>query len=108
MWTYGGKPEVFFSLVSQTWLTCGAQARKFLPPALFFMRRGPSAESHRLAAVPLFIQPGRATPAQFRGRFLSPDRQGFGSTCRPKGSIEHWFTERYCLYSIHCNQSLPL
>ncbi len=23
---------------------------------------------------------------------------------REKGSIEHWFTERYCLYTTHDNQ----
>jgi hypothetical protein len=36
-------------------------------------------------------------PAEFRGQYrpISPPRR------RGKGSVEHFFTERYCLYTVH-------
>ncbi|HEX5434257.1 MAG TPA: DUF2071 domain-containing protein [Candidatus Angelobacter sp.] len=41
-------------------------------------------------------------PAEFRGRYwpTAPPRQ------REQGSIEHFFSERYCLYTIHNGQVL--
>ena len=43
-----------------------------------------------------------APPAAFRGRYR-PTGEVFGSA---PGSLEHWLTERYCLYTLNDQQQV--
>lgn len=91
--TRGGRPGVwFFSLDANSWLAVrGARTGFHLP--YFDARMGASVledvafcsrRTHR-----------DATPGSFRARY-QPD----GNHIRSKiGPLEHWLTERYCLYS---------
>jgi len=91
--TYGGKPGVYFFSLDAANLPAVWAARKFyhLPyfhAAMTVEARGDGIRysSHRYNSQ-----------AEFRGDY-SPAPE-----VRPaaKGSIDHWLTERYCLYTIH-------
>ena len=92
-----GKPGVYFFSLDAGSLTAVFAARSFFRLPYFYSRMkvksagpGDSVEvaydSHRRVPV----------EAQFRGRY-----RPLGLVrLRPPGSLEHWLTERYCLYTI--------
>jgi uncharacterized protein YqjF (DUF2071 family) len=94
--TYGGKPGVYFFSLDAANLPAVWAAHTFyhLP---YFQAAMTSKEidgsihysSRRLHGT-----------GEFRGRY----RPTAEVRLREKGSIEHWFTERYCLYTTHNNQ----
>jgi uncharacterized protein YqjF (DUF2071 family) len=93
--THGGKPGVYFFSLDAANLPAVWAARTFyhLPyfqAAMTSMESGGSIHysSRRLHSA-----------AEFRARY----RPTSEIRLRDKGSIEHWFTERYCLYTTHDN-----
>jgi uncharacterized protein len=89
--TYGGKPGVFFfSLDAGSWLAVwGARKTYHLP--YFHARMNILAEEgwFKYHCV-------RSRGTEFCGRYrpISP------AQLRDPGTLEHWFTERYCLYTV--------
>jgi uncharacterized protein len=91
--TYGGKPGVyFFSLdaanLAAVWAACTFYHLPYFHAAMTCtqMERNILYHSRRLHGA-----------AELRGSYRPT------SDVRPSGksSIEHWFTERYCLYTVH-------
>jgi uncharacterized protein YqjF (DUF2071 family) len=95
--TRDGFPGVwFFSLDAGSYpAVLGARALFHLP--YFYARM-----SHRTVKGEVFYRSDRAGGPGFEGRY-APRGEVFQS--RP-GSIEHWLTERYCLYSKDSNGRL--
>ena len=89
---FGGVPGVFFfSLDAASRLAViGARATYFLPYFHAEMRAEIEGESIR------YQSRRRNFPAEFRGSYrpVARPRQ------REKGSLEHFLTERYCLYAV--------
>jgi len=94
--TYGGKPGVYFFSLDAANLPAVWAARRFYH--LPYFHAAMTAECHddgvRYSSV------RRGAPVQLRGRYGPVG----GVQLAIKGSIEHWFSERYCLYTIHRNQ----
>jgi uncharacterized protein len=94
--THGGKAGVYFFSLDAANLPAVWAARAFyhLP---YFHAAMASRES--VGAIHYFSQRYR-DDAEFRGSYrpTSPMR------LRHKGSLEHWLTERYCLYTTHKGQ----
>jgi uncharacterized protein YqjF (DUF2071 family) len=93
---HGGKPGVYFFSLDAANLPAVWAARAFyhLPYFHADMTTGESAgmvhyASHR-----------RGARAEFRGSYRPTGEIRVGSP----GSIEHWFAERYCLYTAHRGQ----
>lgn len=90
--TYGGKPGVyFFSLDAGSRLAVwGAQTFYKLP---YFFARMHVQDREGWTE---YSSSRVGSPAEFRGRYrpVSPVR------LRVPGSLEHWLTERYCLYTV--------
>src|SRR5258708_36669293 len=94
--TYGGKPGVFFfSLDAATSPAVGA-ARTFYH--LPYFRAAMTVESR--ADCIYYSSRRYRSQAQFRGHYYPASEVRLAA----KGSIEHWFTERYCLYTTHRGQ----
>jgi uncharacterized protein YqjF (DUF2071 family) len=95
--TYGGKPGVYFFSLDAANLPAVWAARTFYHLPYFH------------AAMTSQEEPGGNiryhsrrfnSAAEFRGRY----RPITEMRLREKGSIEHWLTERYCLYTTHRGQ----
>jgi uncharacterized protein YqjF (DUF2071 family) len=91
--TFRGKPGVyFFSLDAASWSAVKtARALYHLP--YFHARMSTRIEN----ADVLYESRRDNAPAEFRGRY----RPVGEVRIREKGSLEHWLTERYCLFTIH-------
>lgn len=90
---YGGKPGVyFFSLDAANFLAVWAARRFFHLP---YFHADMSAEE-RDGTIHYSSRRYHAR-AEFRGRYY-PTQEVWPAR---KGSIEHWLTERYCLYTTH-------
>lgn len=89
--SYGGKPGVFFfSLDAGSRLACwGARASYRLP---YFYARMRVAERQGW----IEYESVRAQQARFCGRY----RPTAPLELRKRGTLEHWLTERYCLYTV--------
>ena len=94
--TYRGKPGVyFFSLDAANRLAVWA-ARTFYHLPYFF-----SAMTSQDSSGSIHYSSRRHRPeAEFRGRY----RPSAPVRLAEKRSIEHWLTERYCLYTTHRGQ----
>ena len=89
--TYGAKPGVYFFSLDAANLPAVWAARKFYHLPYF-----QAAMSSKEVAGRLNYSSRRLlSPAEFRGHY----RPTAEIRLREKGSIEHWFTERYCLYT---------
>lgn len=90
--TYGGKPGVFFfSLDAASHLAVWG-ARTFYKLPYFFARMHiQDREGWTEYSCSRSI-----SPAEFRGRY----RPAGPVELRAPGSLEHWLTERYCLYTF--------
>ena len=89
---FGGVPGVFFFSLdaASRMAVIGARATFFLPYYHAEMQAEGEGESIR------YQSRRRNSPAEFRGRYrpVARPRQ------REKGSVDHFLTERYCLYAV--------
>jgi uncharacterized protein YqjF (DUF2071 family) len=91
--TFDGKPGVFFfSLDAANWMAVQA-ARALYHLPYFYARMSARREGEDV----LYGSVRRQEPAEFRGRY----RPVSEVQRREPGSMEHWLTERYCLYTVH-------
>ena len=91
--THGGKPGVYFFSLDAANLPAVWAARRFYHLPYF---HAAMAAEPRDGSIFYHSQRVRSS-AEFRARYRSSGMVAFSV----KGSIEHWFTERYCLYTIH-------
>jgi uncharacterized protein YqjF (DUF2071 family) len=93
--TYNGKPGVYFFSLDAANLPAVWAARAFYHLPYFYAAMN-CAESD--GAI-LYSSRRDRLAAEFRGSYrpISEVR------LREKGSIEHWLTERYCLYTTHAD-----
>lgn len=91
--TVGGKPGVyFFSLDARSHLAVwGARALYHLP--YFYAEMTVELDGNEVA----YCSRRRGSNAELRARY-SPHS---AIRLRTPGSLEYWFTERYCLYTVH-------
>ena len=90
--TYGSKPGVyFFSLDAASRLAVWG-ARTFYKLPYFFAQMHVQDREGWIS----YTSSRSNSPAQFRGRY----RPVTPVQLRAPGSLEHWLTERYCLYTV--------
>jgi uncharacterized protein YqjF (DUF2071 family) len=94
--TYGGKPGVYFFSLDAANLPAVWAARAFYHLPYFHA----TMTSHQHNGNIHYFSRRHRIPAEFRGSYRPTGEARF----REKGSIEHWLTERYCLYTIHRGQ----
>jgi uncharacterized protein YqjF (DUF2071 family) len=90
---FRGKPGVyFFSLDAASW--CAVQTARALYHLPYFHARMSVRSENE---VVMYESSRHDAPAEFRGRY-----RPIGEVrIRERGSLEHWLTERYCLYTVH-------
>jgi uncharacterized protein YqjF (DUF2071 family) len=91
--TYGAKPGVyFFSLDAASWLAVKT-ARALYPLPYFHTNMNAQPAGNEI----VYRSVRHDTTAEFRGRYgpVAPVQP------RTPGSLEHWLTERHCLYAVH-------
>ena len=109
--THGGKPGVYFFSLDAANLPAVWAARKFFHLPYFHAAMSSNElESHALEDADLqgdefgkkiaYVSRRLECEAEFRGRY-HPTTE---IRLRNKGTIEHWLTERYCLYTVHQGQ----
>jgi uncharacterized protein len=91
--TYGGKPGVYFFSLDAANLPAVWAARRFYH--LPYFHAAMTAETRDGAIHYSSCRLG--SPAQLQANYRPIGEVQLAA----KGSIEHWFTERYCLYTIH-------
>jgi uncharacterized protein YqjF (DUF2071 family) len=94
--TYGGKPGVYFFSLDAANLPAVWAARAFYHLPYFYAHM----TSQERGGSICYSSRRHRSPAEFRGRY----RSNTAVQPRDKGSLEHWLTERYCLYTIHQGQ----
>lgn len=88
---FGGKPGVFFfSLDAGSRLAVWAARASYRLPYFFARMNVTAAEGW------FHYESHRASSTGLRGKY----RPVSGVRIRSKGSLEHWLTERYCLYTV--------
>ena len=91
--TYGGKPGVYFFSLDAANLPAVWAARRFYHLPYFY-----AAMSSQEAAGEIRYRSYRQKgDAEFRGQYHPTTEVRL----REKGTMEHWLTERYCLYTTH-------
>jgi uncharacterized protein YqjF (DUF2071 family) len=91
--TYGGKAGVYFFSLDAGNLPAVWAARRFYHLPYFHAEMS----SEELGGKIFYESRRLRGTAEFRGRY----RPTGETRLREKGSIEHWLTERYCLYTTH-------
>lgn len=91
--TYGGKPGVYFFSLDAASLPAVWAARRFYHLPYFHA----AMTSKELGGSIHYWSRRLRAAAEFRGHY-QPTAE---LRLREKGSIEHWLTERYCLYTTH-------
>jgi uncharacterized protein len=91
--TYGDKPGVYFFSLDAANLSAVWAARTFYHLPYFFASMSSVEQKGEIR----YSTRRHESPAEFRAAYqpTSPARQP------AKGSLEHWLTERYCLYTVH-------
>jgi uncharacterized protein len=94
--TYRGRPGIYFlSLDADSTLAVAAARRLYRLP-YFRARMATARHGDSIRYLSDRCAAGRTPPAGFRGRY-----RPVGPVVRPtSGSVEHWLTERYCLYTL--------
>jgi uncharacterized protein len=95
--TFNGKPGVYFFSLDATNLPAVWAARAFYRLPYFHARMSAREDVEWVA----YNSRRYHTRAEFRGRYR-PIRS---VQLRSKGSLEHWLTERYCLYTVQAGQA---
>jgi len=100
---HGGRPGVwFFSLDAASWLAVmAARTTTGLP---YFHARMLERREGDVVHYASRRMHGGAAPAEFRARYR-PSGPAYQS---PAGSLDHWLTERYSLFSLSGSQVLRL
>jgi hypothetical protein len=94
--TVGGRPGIyFFSLDAASALAVAAARRLYRLP-YFRARMGIERDRRWFRYASRRTDDSAPAPAEFRGRYR-PVGEVFRAT---PGSLEHWLTERYCLYTL--------
>jgi uncharacterized protein YqjF (DUF2071 family) len=91
--TYRGKPGVYFFSLDAASLPAVWAARRFYHLPYFHA----AMSSKELGGSIHYCSRRLRGAAEFRGHY----RPTAEARLREKGSIEHWLTERYCLYTTH-------
>jgi uncharacterized protein YqjF (DUF2071 family) len=94
--TYGGKPGVYFFSLDAANLTAVKAARAFYHLPYF---HAAMSSDDRGGSIH-YSSKRRRSAAEFRGLY----RATAAVELSQKGSLEHWLTERYCLYTTHANR----
>src|SRR5882762_8899476 len=94
--TLGGKPGVYFFSLDATNLPAVWAARSFYH--LPYFHAAMTAET-RAGSIHYSSRRYRSQ-AEFRARYRPTGEVRLAA----EGSIDHWFTERYCLYTTHRGQ----
>lgn len=94
--THGGKPGVYFFSLDAGNLPAVWAARTFYHLPYFHA----VISSNELGGDIHYFSRRRRASAEFRGHYRPIAEVRY----RPKGSIEHWLTERYCLYTTYQGQ----
>jgi len=90
--TFGGKPGVYFFSLDAASRAAVWMARKFFYLPYFLAQMQTRNENGSVAYTSRRV----AGSVEFRGRY-----QTIGPvTLRGPGTLEHWLTERYCLYTV--------
>jgi uncharacterized protein YqjF (DUF2071 family) len=94
--TYGGKPGVYFFSLDAANLPAVWAARTFYHLPYFHA----AMTSEECNGSIHYSSRRRGAPAEFRARYhpIGPVHP------RAQGSLQHWLTERYCLYTTHRDQ----
>jgi uncharacterized protein YqjF (DUF2071 family) len=95
--TLGGKPGVFFFSLDAANLPAVWAAKRLYHLPYFHARMSVGDHDGWITYESL-----RAADARFRGRYQPVTE----ITQRQKGTLEHWLTERYCLYTVARNSVL--
>jgi hypothetical protein len=96
--TYGGKPGVYFFSLDAANLPAVWAARTFYHLPYFYA----AMKSEERDGVIHYSSRRHADLAEFLGKY----RPTSEVRLREKGTIEHWLTERYCLYTVHKSRVL--
>ncbi|MGA8428823.1 MAG: DUF2071 domain-containing protein [Candidatus Sulfotelmatobacter sp.] len=94
--TYGGRAGVYFFSLDAANVIAVQAARTFYHLPYFHA----AMSSRERAGTIHYASRRRRAAAEFRGSY----RPTSDVRLRDKGSIEHWLTERYCLYTTHGGQ----
>jgi uncharacterized protein YqjF (DUF2071 family) len=99
--TFGGKPGIYFFSLDANSALAVAAARRFYRLPYFRARMTIEREHREVGFRSERSGPERsAPPACFRGSY-----RRLGSA-RASGALEHWLTERYCLYTLDDRQQV--
>jgi uncharacterized protein len=93
---HGGKPGVYFFSLDAASLSAVWTARAFFRLPYFHARMAVDSNGDSIS----YDSRRRGIDAGFRGRYRP------ASDIQPseRGSLEHWLTERYCLYTVHASR----
>lgn len=92
--TLGEKPGVYFFSLDAANMPAVRAARAFYHLPYFYASMKAEAAA---AEEIIYTSSRRDESAEFRGRY----RPCAAVRLRERGTIEHWLTERYCLYTVH-------
>ena len=97
--TFGDKPGVYFFSLDAASLPAVWAARTFYRLPYFHARMSSESRKERI----IYSCHRYNSNAEFRGSFgpIAP------VVLRQRGSLEHWLTDRYCLYTVNSGQGLP-
>jgi uncharacterized protein YqjF (DUF2071 family) len=96
--THGGKPGVYFFSLDAANLPAVWAARTFYHLPYFYAEMS----SREIGGSIQYSSCRRRGHAEFRGQY----RPTTEARLHEKGSLDHWLTERYCLYTTHRDQVL--
>jgi uncharacterized protein len=94
--THGAKPGVYFFSLDAGNLPAVLAARKFYHLPYFHAEMSCEDRGGKI----LYSSRRLSTAAEFHGSYWPTE----DVRLREKGSLEHWLTERYCLYTTHCGE----
>lgn len=97
---YGDKPGVYFFSLDAVNLPAVWAARAFYHLPYFHAAMTSHERNGTIQYASRRSSRRHRIPAEFRGNY----RPTGEVRVRGKGSIEHWLTERYCLYTVHRGQ----
>ena len=94
--TYGGKPGVYFFSLDAASRAAVWAARHFYHLPYYHARMETARQGEAITYHSLRLKSG----GEFRGRY----RPTTSVQRRASGTLEHWLTERYCLYTAHAGR----
>jgi uncharacterized protein YqjF (DUF2071 family) len=98
--TIGGKPGIFFFSLDATSSLAVAVARRAYRLPYFHAHMSIGRDGRTVSFTSMRTSPEAPAPAAFQARYRPV---GAAFTASP-GTLEHWLTERYCLYTLDDEQ----